>query len=163
MKTKTLFIGFVLLLGLLSFAFAVQKPNFSGKWELDKIKSFSNPPGLDQSATITQTGDQITFDTKVKTAAGGEQKVTETYTLDGKETEFKPAAPPNATGKRTASWLPNGRGLLIKDETSADGKVVSTITRKWTLAADGKTFTVHYFIDRGNVGFESKRVFNKVE
>lgn len=163
MKTKNLLIGFALLLGLLSVAFAVQKPNFSGKWELDTIKSFSNPAGLNQSATITQTGDQITFDTKVKTNAGGEQKITESYTLDGKEVDFKPAAPPNATGKRTASWLPNGRGLLIKDETSVGGKVVSTVTRKWTLAGDGKTLTVDYFIDRASGTFESKRVFNKVE
>ena len=163
MKTKNLLISFALLFGLLSMAVAFQKPNFNGKWELDKIKSFSNPPGLEQSATITQTGDQITFDTKVKTGNNPEQKLTETYTLDGKEAEFKPAAPPNATGKRTASWLPNGRGLLIKDETSVDGKVVSTVTRKWTLGSDGKTLTVDYYVDRANGSFESKRVFNKVE
>lgn len=163
MTNKKLLLGLVLLLGLLGAAFAFQKPNFSGKWELDKLKSFSNPPGLEQSATITQTGEQITFDTKVKTGNNPEQKLTETYTLDGKEVEFKPAAPPNATGKRTASWLPNGRGLLIKDETSVEGKVVSTVTRKWTLATDGKTFTVDYYVDRANGSFESKRVFNKVE
>lgn len=162
MKSKNLFVGITLLLGLLSLAFAFQKPNFNGKWELDKFKSFSNPAGLEQSATITQTGDQITFDTKLKTNAGGEQKLTETYTLDGKEVDFKPAAPPNATGKRTATWLPNGRGLLIKDETSLDGKVVSTVTRKWTLATDGKTLTVDYYFDRPTGTFESKRVFNKV-
>lgn len=163
MKTKHPFIGGILLLGLLSVAFAIQKPSFGGKWELDKLKSFSNPAGLEQSATITQTGDQITFDTKVKTGNNPEQKLAETYTLDGKEVEFKPAAPPNATGKRTASWLPNGRGILIKDETSVDGKVVSTVTRKWTLATDGKVLTVDYYVDRGNSSFESKRVFNKVE
>ncbi|MBL8172879.1 MAG: hypothetical protein JNJ50_32440 [Acidobacteria bacterium] len=163
MKTKHPFIGCILLLGLLSVAFAIQKPSFGGKWELDKLKSFSNPAGLEQSATITQTGDQITFDTKVKTGNNPEQKLTETYTLDGKEVDFKPAAPPNATGKRTASWLPNGRGILIRDETSVDGKVVSTVTRKWTLASDGKVLTVDYYVDRGNSSFESKRVFNKVE
>lgn len=163
MKTKTLFLGFILLLGLLSGALAFQKLNFGGKWQLDKLKSFSNPPGLEQSATITQTGDKITFDTKVKTATTAEQAITETYTLDGKETEFKPAAPPNASGKRTASWLPNGRGILIKDETSVNDKVVSTITRKWTLSADGKTLIVDYYIDRPTGTFETKRVFNKVE
>ena len=36
--------------------------------------------------------------------------------LDGKEAEFKPANPPNAQGKRKATWLPNGRGVLISDE-----------------------------------------------
>lgn len=163
MKTKTLFLGFILLLGLLSGALAFQKLNFGGKWQLDKLKSFSNPPGLEQSATITQAGDKITFDTKVKTATTAEQAITETYTLDGKETEFKPAAPPNASGKRTASWLPNGRGILIKDETSVNDKVVSTITRKWTLSADGKTLIVDYYIDRPTGTFETKRVFNKVE
>ncbi|MEK7831827.1 MAG: hypothetical protein AAB401_12115 [Acidobacteriota bacterium] len=55
------------------------------------------------------------------------------------------------------------RGVLIKDETVVDGKVVTTVTRKWTLAADGKSFTVDYFIDNANASYESKRVFNKVE
>lgn len=163
MNNKKLFFGFVLLLGLLSFASAFQKTNFSGNWTLDKLKSFSNPAGLEQSATITHTGDQIKFDTKLKTTRGGEQAVVETYTLDGKEVEFKPAAPPNATGKRTASWLPNGRGVLIRDEISVDSKVVATTTRKWTLATDGKSFTVDYFTDNANGSFESKRIFNKVE
>ena len=163
MNNKKLFLSFVLLLGLLGAAFAFQKPNFSGKWELDKNRSFSNPAGLEQSATITQTGDQIKFDTKLKTTRGGEQMLVETYTLDGKETEFKPAQPPNAAGKRTASWLPNGRGVLIKDEISVDGKVVATTTRKWTLAGDGKSLTVDYFSDNANGSFESKRIFNKVE
>ncbi len=159
---KPLFV-FVLLLGLLGVAFAFQKPNFSGRWELDRYRSFSNPAGLEQSATITHTGDQIKFDTKVKTTRGGEQMVVETYTLDGKEAEFKPAQPPNATGKRTASWLPNGRGVLIKDEITVDGKVVATTTRKWTLAGDGKSLIVDYFSDNANGSFESKRIFNKIE
>jgi len=163
MKTRNLFLVLAVTAALLSVGFADQKPNFSGKWELDKIKSFSNPAGLEQSATITQTGDQIKFDTKVKTTRGGEQAITETYSVDGKEAEFKPAAPPNATGKRTATWLPNGRGILIKDETIVDGKVVTTVTRKWTLAADGKSFTVDYFMDTANGSFEAKRIFNKVE
>lgn len=163
MKIKYSLVGTALLVVMLTLAFADQKPNFSGNWTLDKVKSFSNPPGLEQTATITQTGDQIKFETKVKTARGGEQAITETYTLDGKEAEFKPAAPPNATGKRTASWLPNGRGVLIKDETSVDGKVVTTATRKWTLSSDGKSLIVDYFIDTPNGSYEAKRVFNKVE
>jgi len=152
-----------LLVVMLALALADQKPNFNGNWSLDKGRSFSNPPGLEQTATITQTGDQIKFDTKLKTDRGGPQAITETYTLDGKEVEFKPPAPPNATGKRTASWLPNGRGALIKDETAVDGKVVQTTTRKWTLSADGKSLIVDYFIDTANGSFEAKRVFNKVD
>jgi hypothetical protein len=141
---------------------AADRANFSGKWVLDKEKSFSNPPGLEQTMTIIQTGDQIKLETHLKHARG-EQNVNETYTLDGKETEFTPQAPPNAKGKRKASWLQTGRGILISDETTVDGKVVSQVTRKWTLSADGKKLTVDYFFDDQRGSFESKRVFNKVE
>ena len=81
--------------------------------------------------------------------------------------EFKPAAPPNAAGKRRASWLPGGQGVMIQDQTAVDGKIVSEVSRKWMLSADGKTMTVTYFIDETRGGqqmsYESKRVFNKVE
>lgn len=162
---KTFAIFFTLLCAL-SLGLAGDKPNFSGKWKLDKDRSFSNPPGLDQTMTIAHTGDQVKFEAVVKTARG-EQTVNEIYTLDGKETDFKPAAPPNATGKRRASWLPNGQGVMIQDQTTVDGKVASEVARKWTLSADGKTMTIDYFIDEtrgGNqISYESKRVFNKVE
>jgi hypothetical protein len=141
---------------------AADRPNFSGKWVLDKDMSFSNPQGLEQSMTITQTGDEIKLEAHIKHARG-EQNVNETYTLDGKETDFTPQAPPNAKGKRKSSWLPNGRGFLINDETTVDGKVVGQITRKWTLSADGKKLTVDYFFDDQRGSFESKRVFNKVQ
>jgi len=153
------------LLCALSIGLAQDKANFSGKWKLDKDRSFSNPPGLDQTITITHTGDQVKFEAFVKTARG-EQTVNESHTLDGKETEFKPAAP-NAAGKRRASWLPGGQGVMIQDQTTVDGKVTSEVARKWTLSAGGKTMTVDYFIDEtrgGNqISYESKRVFNKVE
>jgi hypothetical protein len=152
----------VSLLFVSAISFAAAKPNFSGKWVLDKDKSFSNPPGLEQTMTVTHTGEQIKMEAHVKHARG-EQDVNETYTLDGKETEFNPQAPPNAKGKRKASWLPNGQGVLIIDETTVDGKVAGQITRKWTLSADGKKLTVDYYFDDQRGSFESKRVFNKVE
>jgi len=151
------------LICALSIGFAANKANFTGTWKLDKDRSFSNPAGLDQTMTITHAGDQVKFEAVVITTRGGEQKVNEAYTLDGKETEFKPQAPPNAAGKHKASWLPNGMGLQIHDETFVDGKPVSQVTRKWTLSADGRTMTVDYFFDDQRGSFESKRVFNKVE
>ncbi len=143
--------------------FSATKPNFGGKWALDKNKSFSNPAGLEQTMTIMQNGDQIKMEAHLKTTRGGEQNVNETYMLDGKEADFTPPAPPNAKGKRKASWLPNGQGILIVDEISVDGKPVNQITRKWTLATDGKSLTVDYFIDDQKMSYESKRVFTKVE
>lgn len=143
--------------------FSATKPNFSGKWTLDKNKSFSNPGGLEQTMIVTQDGDQIKMEAHLKTTRGGEQNVNETYTLDGKEADFTPTAPPNAKGKRRASWLPNGQGILVVDEISIEGKSVNQITRKWTLASDGKSLTVDYFIDDQKMSYESKRVFTKVE
>lgn len=98
----------------------------------------------------------------MKTARGA-QKVKESYTLDGKEAEFTPPAPPNAKGKRKVSWLPNNQGIVINDETSVGGKVVSQVMRKRTLSADGKSLTVDYFFDDQRGSFEAKRVFNKME
>jgi len=146
-----------------AICFSAAKPDFNGKWALDKEKSFSNPAGLEQTMTITQNGDQIKMETHLKTTSEGEQDITETYMLDGKEADFTPQAPPNAKGKRKASWLPNGKGILIIDEVSVDGNVVNQITRKWTLSSDGKRLTADYFIDNQNMSYQSKRVFTKAE
>ena len=166
MKIKPTIASLTVLLFALGIGIAGDKANFSGKWRLDKDRSFSNPSGLDQTMTISHNGDQVKLEAIVKTQSG-EQNVNENYTLDGKGTEFTPAAPPNAKGSRTASWLPSGRGILVNDEISVDGKVVRQVTRKWTLSVDGKTLTADYFIDeqRGDqrISYESKRVFNKVE
>jgi hypothetical protein len=142
--------------------FSAAKPDFSGKWVLDKDRSFSNPPGLEQTMNITQTGDQIRMEAHLKTA-GGEQDVNDTYTVDDKEVDFTPKAPPNAKGKRKASWLPNGQGIVIEDIISVDNKTVNQLTRKWVLSPDGKRLTIDYYTDDQNRSFESKRVFTKVD
>jgi len=161
MKLKLTSSLFVVALVTVGFCFAGGKPDFSGTWKLEKDKSFSNPPGLEQTLVITQKGDQVTLDTDLKTTRGGAQKLTELYSLDGKEVDFSPPQPPNAKGKRKASWLPNGQGIMIEDVVSVDGKVISQTTRKWTLSADGKTLTVDYFIDVQQAAYEAKRVFVK--
>lgn len=142
---------------------AVAKPDFSGAWVLDKNRSFSNPPGLEQTLNISHTGDHIKLDSKVVTARG-EQAISESYTLDDKEREFAPSgSQPGAKGKRTATWLPDGRRILISDEITSDspsGPVTQKIARKWTLSNDGSTLTVDYFFDNaGGVSYEAKRVF----
>jgi hypothetical protein len=150
----------VLLTSIICFAAA--KPDFSGKWVLDKDRSFSNPAGLEQTMNITQTGDQIRMEAHVKTK-GGEQDVIDTYTVDGKEVDFTPKAPPNAKGKRKASWLPNGQGILIEDVVSVDNQTVNQLTRKWILSPDGKRLTIDFYTDDQKMSYESKRVFTKVD
>lgn len=149
----------VLLISVLGFA--AEKPNFSGAWVLDKDKSFSNQPGLEQTMTITHEGDSLKLVGKQKSVRG-EVDLNEAYALDGKQTDFTPANPPNAKGKRTASWLPNQKGILVEDEITSDspnGPATQKITRKWRLSPDGAVLTIDYFIDNARGSFESKRVF----
>jgi hypothetical protein len=164
MKPKLVIGCAVAVLCLLQIASASSKPDFSGTWVMDVNRSFSNPPGLEQTLTVVHTGDQIKVDAKLKTQQG-EQTINETYTLDGKETEFAPpGAQPGAKGKRKASWLPDGRGALIEDVVTSDspnGPVTRKTMRKWTLSADGSTLTVDYYFDDQRGSFEAKRVFVK--
>jgi hypothetical protein len=155
----------VTFLFLLQAAPALAKPDFSGTWLLDKNRSFSSPAGLEQTMIVVHTGDQIKVESKLVTTRGGEQTINESYTLDGKETEFAPpGAQPGAKGKRKASWLPEGRGVVIEDNVTSDspkGPVTSQVMRKWTLSADGSTLTVDYYFDDQRGSFEAKRVFVK--
>ncbi len=149
------------MLLLVSFSgFAGEKANLSGTWKLDQDKSFSNGPGFEQTMTITHSGDKVKLDAKQKSPRG-EVAINEEYTLDGKEAEFTPLAPPNAKGKRKATWLANGRGILVEDEIN-DGKATRQVARKMSLSPDGKVLTVDLFIDDARGSFELKRVYNKV-
>ena len=125
MRIRTALVGPALLLLLAAAAFAADTPthpNFAGVWELDQTRSHSIPPDMKQTMTVTQEGDRVSVELKVVTPQG-ERVIKEAYTLDGKETEFAPPAPPNAPkdapppkGKRTAHWMPNGKGFIIDPE-----------------------------------------------
>ena len=164
MKLKIAFICSIAVVCLSIIASAATKPDFSGMWALDKDRSFSNPAGLEQTMLVVQTGDQIKVESKIKTQQG-EQTINEDYALDGKETDFTPpAAQPGAKGKRKASWLADGRHIIIEDVVTADspkGPVTRRVTRKWSLSPDGGTLTVDYFFDDQRGSFEAKRVFIK--
>jgi hypothetical protein len=156
--------GIILCCVSLSVA-AYARPDFSGAWVLDKNRSFSNPPGLEQTMNIVHTGDQIKLESKLITARG-EQMINESYALDGKVTDFTPTGgQPGAKGKRAAAWLPEDRGILITDEITTDsprGPVTQKIMRKWTLSTDGSSLTVDYFFDNPDgFSYEAKRVFVK--
>jgi hypothetical protein len=160
MKLKTLLACLALLFYASAPGFASEKANLSGTWTLNKDKSFSNGPEFDQTMTIAHSGEKVKLDAKQKSPRG-EVTINEEYMLDGREAEFTPQNPPNIKGKRKATWLANGRGILVEDEI-VDGQATRRVSRKMTLAPDGKLLTVDYFIDDSRGSFELKRVFNKV-
>ena len=146
-------------------AVANLKPNFSGSWVMDRGRSFGLPGNMQQTMTVTHTEDQIEVETKL-IMPDNERTVKDSYVLDGKEREFTPQASPNAPpakGKRTANWLPNGKGIVVNDVTTSEtrnGTVTSQLTRKWTLTNDGE-LTIDMYIDGPDRSYESKRIFLK--
>lgn len=142
---------------------AAAKADFSGTWQLDKNNSEGLPPGMDQIMTIVQTGDKLSLETKLITDEG-EQVVADSYTLDGKETDFTPKTPGGQTGKgkRTAKWTADG--LEVTETSTFDGPqgpVDVQMQRKWVLSADGKTLKIELVADGPQGKQQIKRTFIK--
>jgi galactose mutarotase-like enzyme len=124
---------------------------------------------MQQTMTVTQTDDQITVETKL-ILPDNERILKDTYTLDGKEHDFTPAAPLNAPpnalpgkGKRTVTWLSNAMGMLVTDvitNETPQGPTTLQVARKWSINSDG-ALTITNFIDAPNGSYETKRVFTK--
>ncbi|HZG53769.1 MAG TPA: hypothetical protein VEZ40_16820 [Pyrinomonadaceae bacterium] len=146
-------------------AAAAAKADFSGKWVMDKTKSEGVPPTVEQTMTVVQTGDKIELETKITTPQG-ERVVKDSYTADGKETDFAPQGQRGAMGKgkRTAKWSADGTSLEVSETATLEGPNGAdevSATRKWTLAADGKTLTIELTFS-GEQGMQkTKRVFVK--
>lgn len=148
----------------LTFAASAAKIDLSGTWALDKTKSEGLPPSMDQLMTVTQKDDKITVETKFTTDKG-EQTISDSYTIDGKETEYTPKVPSNVTnakGKRTTKWTTDGFEVLetITGDTPTGAVTVQT-TRKWSLSADGKTLKIDLTQKLPDGTRETKRTFIK--
>lgn len=164
---RTILLGSLAALVLaLSLVAAAAKVNFSGTWVLDKSHREGLPPDIkDQTLTVVQTDDKISIDTTI-VRDSGDTKQSDTYILSGKEVEFKPQPIMGfeGKGKRTAQWAADGNSLDIKEEDIYDvpqGPVVVKITRKWIIAADGKTLIIDMNIDSPRGAQQIKRAFTK--
>lgn len=164
---RTILLGSVAaLVFALSLIASSAKANFSGTWMLDKSHSEGLPPDLkDQTLTVVQTDDKITIDATI-VRDSGEVKQSDTYVLSGKEVEFKPQAIMGieGKGKRTAQWAADGNSIDVKEEDiyeAPQGPVAVTITRKWTLSADGKTLVIDMNIDSPQGAMQMKRAFTR--
>src|SRR2546423_3793146 len=142
---------------------AIQKPNYSGVWVLDKSKSDGLPPSVDQIVTIVQDGDKVEVATKT-TSERGEQNSKSSYVLDGKEAEVTLSGPmPGSTvkGRQTSKWSADGRGFESADEgtfETPNGPAVIKTSRKFQLSPDGATLIIEISRE-GPMTMKSERVF----
>ncbi|HEX9918518.1 MAG TPA: hypothetical protein VGA87_05080 [Pyrinomonadaceae bacterium] len=147
-------------------AAAAAKADFSGKWTMDKAKTEGVAEGVNYSLNITQTGDKIEVETTVK-GPQGERVVKDTFIADGKEVDFAPPSPqPGVTGKgkRTTKWTADGMGLDVNETATLDGPQGSlelSATRKWSLAADGKSLIMEMAFSSEMGVQKTRRVFVK--
>jgi hypothetical protein len=157
--------GALALVLTLCMAVAAARADFSGTWILDKSRSEGLPPGMDQTMTVIHTGDKLSLETKLITQEG-EQVVSDSYLLDGKEAEFTPKTPggQSGKGKRTAKWAADGNSIEVNESSTFDGPEGSVniqMTRTWTLSADGKTLRIDIVAEGPNGKQLVKRTFIK--
>jgi len=148
-------------------AAAMPNANFNGGWVMDRGRSFGIPRDLDSTMTVTQGEDKIEVETKL-IQPGNERTIKDTFVLDGKEHEFNPPAPlnapantPPAKGKRTAVWLPEGKGLLLTElitNETPQGPVTTQMVRKWVFTSENE-LTITTFVDGPRGSYEAKRIF----
>ena len=165
MKRKITTAGAAALVIAFCMSMASAKADFSGTWTLDKSNSEGLPPGMDQIMTVVQTGDKLSLETKLITEQG-EQVVSDSYTLDGKEAEFTPKTPngQSGKGKRTAKWAADGNGIQVNENSTFDGPegaVNVQMTRIWSLSADGKTLKIDLAVEGPNGKQQIKRTFTR--
>ena len=155
--------GAAILLVAMCVVVVSAKADFNGTWILDKTNSEGLPPGMDQTMTVVQTGDKLALETKLITPEG-EQVVSDSYLIDGKEAEFTPKTPGGETGKgkRTAKWTADGNGIEVKENSTFDGPegpINIQMTRTWALMSDGKTLKIELTADGPNGKQIIKRTF----
>jgi hypothetical protein len=147
-----------------SMSAAAQKPvDFTGTWTLDLARSEGVPEGVMQAMTVRHAGDRIEIETTVTTPAG-EQRIKDVYVLDGKQTEYVAPVVGAGSGKgqRTSRRLPGSDGFEATEAATLsgpDGNLDVDVSRRWTLAPDGKTLTIEMITTGLDGKQQSRRVF----
>ncbi len=107
--------GFIVMISLfiITVAGAQSLINFSGSWALNESKSNMGEGGMrmvSQKLVITQDDKVFKLERAFTGQDGEERKMSETYTLDGKESE-NPVF--NTTKKSTATWAADKKSLTV--------------------------------------------------
>jgi TonB family protein len=175
---KILFLTFIISLLAIS-AFAQNKTDFSGNWELDTIQS-----KLDErmrvesmSMNVAQTEKELKVETTTKRAVsnsdgggtnrgggmmGGAQTLT--YSLDGKETKAEVGGGMMAgTATLKAAFESDGKLKLssTRDINTQMGAMTITVKETWELADEGKTLKIKREMETPRGTQNSELVFTK--
>lgn len=138
---------------------------FSGTWVLDPARSEGLDLSMNQTMVVTQSGNVLNVKTTISTAQRGEWTVTDSYALNGRETEFTEQSSGGAevNGMRTARLTNNGNGIEVNERATMVGQGSAAnvnTTRRWMLA-DDKTLIIEMNIEGPNIHRKHKRVFVK--
>ena len=133
---------------------AQQKPNFSGDWKINQVKSnFGAVPAPDTfTRKIVQTETSITID-EVQSSPLGEQQTSRKMTTDGKESTFDVNG---ADVKATATW--EGSTLVAITKVDVLGM---TYNDRMSLSSDGKVLTSVVKLDTPQGALDITVVFDK--
>jgi hypothetical protein len=136
----------VLAVATLSFA---QKPDFSGSWTLDEAASGGGGGGrgggLGSGGTVKQTADTLTVERTM-----GDNKVTQTYKLDGSESKNTMMGRGGQSMEAVSTVKFDGGKMTISSKMGDNQS-----TQVWSLAGDVLT------IETTNARGTQKRVYKK--
>jgi hypothetical protein len=133
---------------------AQQKPNFSGNWKMNQVKSDFGPAPAPDTFTrkIVHAEPSITID-EVQGSPLGEQATSRKMTTDGKEGTFEVSG---AQVKATAKW--DGSALVV---VSSVPQIGITYNDRMTLSPDGKVLTSTVNLSTPDGAIDVKVVFEK--
>ncbi len=175
---KILFLTLIFCLSAVA-AFAQSKPDFSGEWSLDTVKSRLDERMRVESMTltVTQTEKELTTVTTTKRVIpadgggmnrgggmSGDGQVMK-YSLEGKETEAQVGGMMAGTATLKASLGADGKLKLssVRNVSTQMGDVTITTKETWELADEGKTLKVSRTSETPRGTNSSEMVFTKKE
>jgi hypothetical protein len=150
MKNKLLFnakSGLLITLTLMisSVSFGQGAVNFSGSWAFNESKSNlgeGGPRMVSQTLVIVQDATTFSLERAFTGQDGTERKMSEKYTLDGKES-VNPVF--NTTKKSTATWSADKKSLTVSSnmvfEMNGEKNEIKTV-EIYKLADGDKTLTI---------------------
>jgi len=150
MKTKENFKMRALLVIMISCFFTVNgfaqgAANFSGSWAYNESKSVLGEGGfrmISQTVTITQNDKTFTLERSFRGQDGEDRKMTETYTLDGKES-VNPVF--NTSKKSNAVWSADKKVLTVTSsmvfEMNGEQNEIKSV-EKYKLGDAGKSLSI---------------------